>query len=60
MVLLFLVSELYVLPKYVNGLVLLLWMESIDDKFPSCWLSNGDCDCFDYVITTYGGSLIGF
>jgi hypothetical protein len=33
---LFMVSELYVLPKYDNGLVLSPWMESADVEFPSC------------------------
>jgi hypothetical protein len=60
MVLLFLVSELYVLSKYDNGLVLLLWMESADDKFPSCWLYNVVYACFDCVITTCGGPLFGY
>jgi hypothetical protein len=65
MVLLFLVSKLYVLPKYVNGLVLLLWMENVDDltiivKNPSCWIYYGDYNCFASVVTTYGGSLTGF
>jgi hypothetical protein len=60
MVLLFMVSELYVLPKYDNGLVLLLWMESADVEFPSYWLCNDEYACFVCVITTCGGPLFGY